>query len=202
MTIHVFDSKKLEQRLRHLKHKHQLVFAASCCNRTLPSYGAFSREANWGNFEVIQNAVEYVWNHLEGEAMSIDNLDEYLEQIQENIPDLDEVTNELATWGHDSALVAFHMLCNARNHAIEDVVACGTWSYDSVDTFVQMKEHMDPSDPELEIMIASHPVVQRELAQQHYVLEALEKQSELTVAAAMSIRYSWNNAGRSNIDIM
>jgi uncharacterized protein YjaG (DUF416 family) len=196
-----FDRKNLGRELQKLSAKHRLAFAASCCNRVLPSYAAFSGQAGWGDYDGLMGAANYIWDVLEGELRSPKRLDALLRESEEAIPDLDEFADELATWGHDAALTVFHAIRCARNGSAEDAAFAGSWCHATVDAFVQDKGDMDPADSRLEQRISASPLMHRELKQQETDLEFLRHHPELTTAEVMQLRHSWQNHGRSNVDL-
>lgn len=61
-----FDEEELEGRLGELPAGHRTAFAASCCERLLPNYAAFSRVEGWGRPEVLREALDEVWAALRG----------------------------------------------------------------------------------------------------------------------------------------
>lgn len=197
-----FDRKNLEGALQKLTVMHRLAFAASCCNRVLPSYAAFSRQQQWGDYDVLESAVTYIWECLEeGSKPSDDRAKMLLSECEAATPDLDEVFE--ATLGHDAALVVRHALRCAQNGSAEDAAYAASWAYEGMDTFVF--EHggmnLDAADPRLTEKIAAHQLVQRELLQQEADLDFLSVHSELSTAAVIQLRHSWQNHGKSNVNL-
>jgi hypothetical protein len=60
---------------------------------------------------------------------------------------------------------------------------------------------MDSADPELEDKILRHHLMQRELTQQENDLKFLEQASFIDEAILSKLKSSWNNNGKSNLDL-
>lgn len=48
MVLPAFNGEALMERLIRLDNKRQLAFGAVCCERLLPNYLAFQKNAGWG----------------------------------------------------------------------------------------------------------------------------------------------------------
>ena len=66
MNMHFFEFDTLEQQLENLPGLHRVAFAAACCERMLPNYSAFCRMYDLGNPSVLRNALDEVWEILQG----------------------------------------------------------------------------------------------------------------------------------------
>jgi uncharacterized protein YjaG (DUF416 family) len=197
-----FNKQALIDDLKSCNTKCRIGFAASCCNRVLTSYKAFMEEAKWGDFGALASAVEYIWETLEDNGrFSAERLEQMMSECKDATPDLDEITTDLATWGHDAALVVLSALQCARDGTPQAAAEAASWSHASVDAFVQVLEDLDPADPALEQRIEAHPLMKRELAQIASDLECIRFNPELTTALVIQLRHAWQNDGRSNVDL-
>lgn len=69
MKLEFFDSNVLEKELESLPPFHRLAFAASICERLLPNYNAFSKAENFGNFCVLRQALDEIWQFLQNTSV-------------------------------------------------------------------------------------------------------------------------------------
>ena len=146
-----FDKVALINRLQRGSARARVAFAGSCCNRVVDSYRAFSAEAKWGDPEALVDAIEFLWESLEeGNEFPLERLEQLIAECQEATPDLDDIDANLATWGHDAALVVLCALQCALDGTAESAAEAASWSHATVDAFVQVAEDMDPSDPNLD----------------------------------------------------
>ena len=84
---------------------------------------------------------------------------------------------------------------------VDKVVQVAAYATDSVDLYVQEIEDMAPNDPLLEQKILKHHLMQRELKQQEKDLKAIEMASVLDQEFLGKLKISWNNDGKSNLDL-
>jgi uncharacterized tellurite resistance protein B-like protein len=80
-------------------------------------------------------------------------------------------------------------------------VQTAVYATDSVDLYVQEIENMAPNDPELERKILMHHLMQRELTEQQRNLKMIEQAFALTPEFLTQLKESWDNKGKSNLDI-
>jgi uncharacterized protein len=84
---------------------------------------------------------------------------------------------------------------------VDKIVKTATYATDSVDLYVQEIENMDPNSPELEQVILTHRLMQRELSQQEKDLKFVEQAISLNSILLFQLKKSWNNNGKSNLDL-
>ena len=58
------DVNYLRARLVKLDPDQQLVFGTVCCERLLPNYIAFQKDAGWGDITPVRKALDFVWLSL------------------------------------------------------------------------------------------------------------------------------------------
>lgn len=201
MQMLSFDRHSLTQKLATLGLRHKVAFAGACCERMLPSYKAFANEAGWGDFTRLRSAVDRVWELVDGVALEFEELTELISSCRLVVPDLDEITVPLATWGQDAASTVIHTLFCARDVSDEQAALAATMCHQAVDAFVQIHENLDPNDPLLEQRINEHPLMKRELNAQADVLSLLRTSKIMTNELALRVRHHWQNKGLSNIDL-
>ena len=69
MNLHLYKFDALEKELERLPPLYRIAFAASCCERLLPNYNAFSCMENLGDPSVLRNALNEVWQILQGKPV-------------------------------------------------------------------------------------------------------------------------------------
>lgn len=104
-----------------------------------------------------------------------------------------------------SAQDACFAVCGLLDYLLESdvdkIVQAATYATDSVDLYAQEIESMAPNDPQLEQKILTHRLMQRELAKQEEDLKAIELASSLNQEFLAQRKASWNNNGKSNLDL-
>ena len=82
----IFDDDKLARELSALPIKHRIAFAASCCERLLDNYHAFTLMEKWGDPGSLNCAVDEVWQFLKGRASPEYRIRQLLQACSDAIP--------------------------------------------------------------------------------------------------------------------
>lgn len=201
MIMAAFNRVNLRNRLVKLDSERQIAFGAACCERLLPNYVAFQRDAAWGNFAAVRNALDYVWLFLNGQSFSMQEIKEITHLCESAAPNSDDFASLYVTAAQDACFSVCGLLDYLIQKDVDKIVQVATYATDSVDLYVQEIECMDPNDPKLEQKILTHRLMQRELARQENDLQALEAVASLSQEFLGQLKTSWNNGGKSNLDL-
>ena len=196
-----YDHDALKARLEQLDERRQLAFGAVCCERLLPNYEAFSRDAGWGGVAPLRHALDRIWDYLGGTTLVAKDAETALEACEAVVPDSEDHTSLYVTAAQDacfSVCALYDFVLDPQTDHIADIARFAT---DSVDLYVQEIEQMRPNDPQLEQKIAGHHMMQRELAQQERDLKAVSAASSVDAAFLAGLRHSWPYPGKSNLDL-
>ena len=201
MAIPPFDYDTLKAQLEHLDERRQLAFGAVCCERLLPNYEAFSRDAGWGDVAPLRHALDRIWDYLGGANLGAEEADAALEACEVVVPDSEDHASPYVTAAQDACFAVcalYDFVLDPQSDHIADVTRFAT---DSVDLYVQEIEQMRPDDPQLEQKIAGHQLMQRELAQQKRDLDAISAHPSVDATFLVVLRNSWPYPGKSNLDL-
>lgn len=78
MNLRFYDFETLEKELEGLPGLHRIAFAAACCERLLPNYNAFAREESWGAPFIFRNALNEIWQILQGKPVDVATIQQLL----------------------------------------------------------------------------------------------------------------------------
>jgi uncharacterized protein YjaG (DUF416 family) len=201
MRLPPYDYNTLRARLERLDERRQLAFGTVCCERLLPNYEAFSRDAGWGDVAPVRHALDRIWDYLGGATLAAKDADMALETCEAVVPDAEDHTSLYVTAAQDACFAVcalYDFILDPKSDHIADVTRFAT---DSVDLYVQEIEQMHPDDPQLEQKIAEHQLMQRELAQQERDLNAVSTAPSLDAAFLAALHHSWPHPGKSNLDL-
>jgi len=201
MVLPAFNGERLKKRLIQFDSKRQLAFAAACCERLLPNYLVFNEESGWGDITTLRNALDQVWAFLEGQGPSSQEIEDIAASCDAVTPDSEDFGSVYADLAQDACLAISNLLSYLFEGGVEKVVYAVTYATDSVDLYVQEAGDMDPNDPELEQKILTHPLMQRELAQQEKELEMIEQASSLSPEFLKQLRSAWDNNAKKATDL-
>ncbi len=201
--------KVLEKKLEILPSEHRLAFCAAIAQRMLPSYNIFAREENLGNSELLQIALDEIWNILAGKSPDIETLKQLLESCDEAYPNSNEfmisqwvpeaqravgaVCYTLDCFFEQTALAAARVPSNARDTLYEYLMDYGG---DYINDDMDEK----PVAEQLEIL-SNHPFTVREIKKENEDFQRLIKAEILDKELLTWLRTSFQNNGRSILDL-
>jgi uncharacterized protein YjaG (DUF416 family) len=150
----------------------RLAFAYAICVRLQPHYQAFSQATGWGDPVVMQTALDLLQRAVFLPSVVAD-LRHVYRQVERVTPDSEDFGSLLGSLALDTCcavLSAFDFVLEGNDQSVLDVA---TFARNTVDMYVQEIEELDPSDPELEPRIDSHPYMVREVKWQRAALDQL-----------------------------
>lgn len=201
MILPEFNCKTLKERLKKLDRKLQLAFGATCCERLLPNYLAFVKEAGWGDIKPIRHALDLVWLYLEEKTVKSQEVNKMIALCESVAPDSDDFQSLYSTSAQDACFAVCALLDYLIKNDIDRIIQVAIYATDSVDLYVQIIENLDPNSPDLEQKILEHRLMQRELSQQEKDLEYIEKAVDIDSKFLYQLKNSWINNGKSNLDL-
>ncbi len=80
-------SDELKLPFHQLSHWQHQLFAAALLERMLPNYQCFSKLSGYGEYSVLLNQLDIIWQKLLKEPITI-NLESQLEKLEKQIPDV------------------------------------------------------------------------------------------------------------------
>jgi uncharacterized protein YjaG (DUF416 family) len=211
MNLDIFDLEAVEKELTRLPPLHRVAFAASCCERLLPNYSAFAREEGWGNPAVLRTALDEVWQILQGkpaDAARIGQLrEDCIHAMKYDEYDEEILKSEYNYEAEQAAIAIYNALEACLDPTPQLAVEVARCVVNTVDEFIRaLKEIANPSwykkpYEEQEEEIAHHPFIIREIAKQREDLQRLKEVETLDRDFLEWLRTSFDNEGRSAIDL-
>jgi len=192
----------LKVRLSVLTPAKSLVFAASCCERLLPNYKAFARQASWGNADGLTQALNLMWQLAETDCKAADStIQEALAVCDAAAPDTEQFGLPLTSAALDAANSIAEALEFVQDGNVDHLVTVSSLSRDSIDLYLQRRDHLSYPDDKLEEKLALDPLMIAEIRKQQHDLQVLESGQRLTADFLASFRKDSLIAGRSNLGI-
>ena len=201
MVMQAFNSEDLKGKLCKLNKSRQLAFGVMCCERLLPNYLAFQKDAEWGDINLIQKALDYAWESLNGIEKSIEEIEVLITSCEKVTPDSENFESLYVSLAQDCVFAICSLLDYLLKSEVDKIVQVATYATDSVDLYVQEIEDMASDDPYLESKILNHKLMQRELETQQKNLQSIEQASLLNSEYLSWLKASWSNNGKSNLDL-
>lgn len=194
-----FDEGELAVRLGELPAGHRAAFAASCCERLLPNYAAFSRAEGWGRPEVLREALDEVWAVLGGRPASEGRVRSLARACAGLAPDTEDFrTLFVSAAGDAAAAVSYTLECCLDGDAGRAAMVGRL----PVETLYQYLTRVnDPltgahaADDEFEEQMLNAPLMSAELDKQERDLRLLRARDSLTPELLEELRTSSAGVG-------
>src|SRR5215470_14621742 len=127
----VFDDKRAFEALSKMEGHQQLAFGAACCERMLPSYETFMREANWGDVGPLRRALDTVWDACEGNRPGEAELREMLSQCEPCAHEAEDFESLYTSSAQDAAYAVCALLDFVLDGDPSRIVSVARFSTDS-----------------------------------------------------------------------
>jgi hypothetical protein len=82
----MFDRSTLLTELETLPTSHRVAFAASCTERLLPDYLAFTIVEQWGDWHIIRKGLDLAWKYLLDSSLSPDLIHDLIDKCAKQAP--------------------------------------------------------------------------------------------------------------------
>lgn len=206
MNLEFGNLEVLEQELDKIPPLHRVAFTASICERLLPNYNAFAREADWGDPLVLRNALDEVWLILQGNDADVAKIRQLIEDCADAVPDSNEVGGGYCFEAQEAAMAVYGTLRLYLNPTPQLAIYVAERVKDTLFTFVDWVEASkdlstweEKNFQEQMKVIVSHPLVVRELAKEWEDLQRLKELDTLDREFLEQLRTS--NDGKSVLDL-
>lgn len=195
----MFNERELARKLAVLPPNHRIAFAASCCERLLPNYLAFSQMEKWGKPEVLRHALDEVWRILHGHPVSETDVREIIQSCIDLAPDTEDFQSLFVSAAGDAAAaVAYTLECcldgDAKRAALVGRLPTETlYQYLSRVNDPETGVHIE--DPTFDEQMLRAPLMIAELEKQRRDVELLASQEALTPTLLENLKTTSSSMG-------
>ena len=120
---------------------------------------------------------------------------------EDSAPESGEYDSLFVSAAQDASFADCSLLDCLIEKDARKIVQVAAFATDTVDLYVQEVENISSDDPELEMKILSHHLMQRELCRQKRGLDILEQESELNRDLLHALKKSCGSNGRGNLGL-
>jgi uncharacterized protein YjaG (DUF416 family) len=190
---------KLFGALESLSKQSRICFAASCCERLIPNYRAFWKLEKWGDANRLDNTVDLIWAHLEGQEFSSQQINELMALLETIGPDTEDFISLWTGPAVDAVGAVISTLQCCIDGDATHAVAVGWLAVESVYHYLSVVN--DPeldvhqADPSFERFVLEAPLMNAELQKQLQDLALLESINELSNQILRHVRISSHTMG-------
>ena len=185
----------------------QVAFCAALLERMIPNYQMFSEHTEFGNFKILRNQLDLIWQWLDKANRCKINYDAQIAKLEEQVPD-PELFDFLGVFpALDSAMALMWLFQAMQDPESDGFINVSKLSENSVSYYVELSlaQQIDEITPEEdEIMISEqqireHPLMQWEIATQNelfdFLTSASENKASCVKAKALVLEEGLSNLG-------
>jgi uncharacterized protein YjaG (DUF416 family) len=185
----------------------QVAFCAALLERMIPNYQMFSEHTEFGNFKILRNQLDLIWQWLDKANRCKINYDAQIAKLEEQVPD-PELFDFLGVFpALDSAMALMSLFQAMQDPESDGFINVSKLSENSVSYYVELSlaQQIDEITPEEdEIMISEqqireHPLMQWEIATQNelfdFLTSASENKASCVKAKALVLEEGLSNLG-------
>jgi uncharacterized protein len=168
--------------LNQLSPIKNLIFSVIICERLLPNYEYFSQKVSWGDFQILLNAINIIYDEIyQRKIHSKEEILNAINLVESVTPDTEDYDSILASFALDTCTSIVSTLNFILDNNIENIVDSATFARDTVDMFIQEKENLSIEDNLFENIIEEDKFMIREKQRQKDVILRLLELSEVNV---------------------
>jgi uncharacterized protein YjaG (DUF416 family) len=185
----------------------QVAFSAALLERMLPNYHMFTEHVQFGDFKVLRNQLDLIWQWLDKANRCKINYDAQIAKLEEQVPDPDAFDFLGVFPALDSAMALMSLFQGMQDLEGDSLTNISKLSKNSVSYYVELSlaqqiDEITPEENEIVIspqQIAEHPLMQWEIATQNELFEFLttasENKASCVQAKAMVLEEGLSNLG-------
>ncbi len=191
----------LELGLIRLDQIKRMCFCASCCERILPNYLAFSLIEEWGNYQRLRDVLDEIWIGLYDPSRLSGLRNISLNELVKLGPDTEDFATLFASLAGDavSAIIYTIEAClkpednSAKTKIVSDLVFDSLFEYLATVNDPNIKAHIEIDNYEKEIF--SYPLMVSEIENQGRDIEYLTNISTLSKDEILALKIASANHG-------
>ncbi len=191
--------KSIETKISKLDFKQQVLFAVLICEKLLPNYRQFSEKENWGDIEILEEAIVMLYQFLQDIDLNDTELDGIYEKIIEVTPDVVRFEGDLASYALDACSAVSDSIEFLLSEDLSYLLNIASIARDTVDTFAQETEETGNYDDDFDTRVAQNSYMQKEVKRQHDLLDKLAG-AEIDLPFISAMR-ELNNSSGAIIDL-
>ena len=149
------------------------AFCAAISERMFPNFALFSNLIEFGDADKLRTILNGVWDYLNNSGAKM-NFDVQLDNVEDNMPDLDEFDMYGASPALDAVVALFSTLNTIIAADASEVISVANMSREAVAGFIDMGADDQMSDDELVRFINTHDLMVQEEDFQADILEIIQ----------------------------
>ena len=176
MSFVRYDESAIITALEQFPVRLRATFAALCAERLLPAYILFGEQIDACDSRALIAILQRIWQYLEGNEMSAEELQTNLDTCIDLIPKEDEGEwVEQKAYAEDASSAVAYALRTIQNGEPQEAAWAARHAYETLDYYLTYREGPHTTDISEIERTMTHPLVQAELLRQQRDLDDLRK---------------------------
>jgi len=189
--------------LKSLSQWQQIAFCSAILERMLPNYQMFSQAEEFGDYKVVRNQLDLVWQWLDKNNRCKINFSAQLTKLEEQTPNPEHFNSFGVFPALDVCMALMSLLQAMQDKDDEAFGNVGRLSENSVSFYVELmlaEELEQQGDAEISAEdITQHPLMQWEIASQKelfdFMKNAAENKTSCLKAKSLALEEGLSNLG-------
>ncbi len=189
--------------LEKLSHWQQIAFSSALLERMLPNYEMFSESSQFGEYTILRNQLDLVWQWLDKKNQIKININAQLNKLEEQTPDPDAFDSFGVFPALDVCMAMMSLLqlmqSNGKDNNHEDIHSVSRLSYNSVSYYVELLLIDEGATQVQHSDINEHPLARWEKETQNELFDflkfAAENKRSCQLAKEMVLSEGLSNLG-------
>ena len=186
-----------------LSHWQQIAFSSALLERMLPNYQMFSENSQFGEYALLRNQLDLVWQWLDKNNQTKINFNAQLNKLEEQTPDPEKFDSFGVFPALDACMAMMSLLqlmqSNGKDKDHDDIHSVSRLSHNSVSYYVELLL-IDAGATDVQASdIAEHPLVAWEKETQNELFDflkfAAENKRSCQLAKTMVLSEGLSNLG-------
>ncbi len=181
----------------------QIAFASALLERMLPNYRMFSESSQFGDYALLRNQLDLIWQWLDKKNQIKININAQLNKLEEQTPNPEEFDSFGVFPALDACMAMVSLLqlmqTNGTDKDHEDINSISRLSHNSVSYYVELLLIDEGATEVLPVNIDEHPLTVWEKETQYEVFDflkfAAENKRSCQLAKEMVLSEGLSNLG-------
>ncbi len=180
----------------------KIAFSAALIERMLPNYKMFADNAGFGNYQLLRNQLNLIWQRLDKSQKVKINYDAQLLKLEEQVPDPQAFDFFGVYPAIDTSMAVMSLFQAMQDNEGDGFDNISKLSSNSVYFYVEacLAEESKDETEILQVAIEDHPLVQWEKETQNELFDLLKNSPESTATISL-IKKLVTEQGLSNLGI-
>jgi uncharacterized protein YjaG (DUF416 family) len=172
---------EIKAKLSRLTYEAKALFAVITSEMLHPNYAAFKERNNWGDDNVLQDAISQIYYYIINSSLvSIAELEDIETRIEFITPDTEDFTDVVTSFALDACTALMATIRFIVDKDVNRVLEVSDYAIDTVYAFIQLKENYDAFDPSSDIQTEHDSFMLQEKQRQISLISSLSESVKIT----------------------